>query len=127
MIALYILLALVLAYIGFVTWAMRQPVEVFYHTFWSPFFRRLLPGMCAISLWRWVIMLYLPDDPRGRLSLSGKIHELQGHILNPEQWAGRPYTFPFLYLWAQIRHGYDANPYEEQARIIAGEPSRVAL
>lgn len=124
MIALYILLALALLYVGFVTWAMRQPIEVFYHTFWSPLFRRILKGMVAISLWRWVIMLYLPNDPRGRLSVSGKIHEIKGHIQNPNQWAGHPYSFPFRYLWAQVRHGYDANPYEEQARRIAGEPTR---
>ena len=125
MIALYILLALVLAYIGFVTWAMRQPVEVFYHTFWSAFFRRFLPGMRAISLWRWCILFYPPGDPRGRLSMSGKVHEVKGHIENPDQWAGHPYAFPFMYLWEQVRHGYAANKYEEQARRIAGEPSRV--
>lgn len=123
--ALCVLLALALAYVGFVTWAMRQPVEVFYHTFWSAFFRRILPGMRAISLWRWVILFYPPGDPRGRMSATGRRHELEGHIRNPDQWAGHPYAFPFLYLW-ESRKGYAANKYEEQARAIAGEPSRVA-
>jgi|GEM_PF-6280685 len=118
------MVVLATVYVAFVAWAMRRPVEIFYHTFWSPFFRRLLPGMVAIALWRWVILLYPPGDPRGRLSVRGKVHELKGHIQNPDQWAGHPYSFPFRYFWAQLRYGYDANPYEEQARRIAGEPQR---
>lgn len=123
---LWVLLILALAYLLFVTWAMRQPVEVFYHTVWSAFFRHILPeGMRAISLWRWVILLYPPGDPRGHLGVIGRIHELSGHILNHDQWAGHPYAFPFMYLW-ESRKGYAANKYEEQARRIAGEPSRIA-
>lgn len=124
MTALYILLAIAVAYVLFVEWRMARPIEVVYHTFWSPFLRRLLPGMQAISIWRTVLMLYPPYVARGHLSSTGRTHEIDGHINNPDQWAGHPYAFPFMYLAAQLRYGYDANPYEEQARAIAGEPSR---
>jgi hypothetical protein len=126
MTAIYAVLALAVAYILFVKWRMAQPIEIYYHTFWSPLLRRVLPGMAAISLWRTVLMLYPPYVARGRLSVSGKIHEVKGHIQNPDQWAGHPYTFPLRYLIEQIRHGYDGNKYEEQARRIAGEPTRAA-
>ena len=121
---LYILLALAVLYVLFVEWRMKQPIEVYYHTFWSPLLRRLLRGMQAISLWRTVLMLYPPNVPSGRLSEQGRKHEIDGHLLNPEQWAGHPYAFPVLYLWEQVTVGYERNRYEEQARRIAGEPSR---
>jgi hypothetical protein len=131
--ALTVLAALVAAYVVFVLWITRQPIEICYYTVLSRVLRVLLPGMVAISLWTRVILLYPPGDPRGRLSVSGKVHELRGHVLNPAQWLGHPFLFPFMYAAEQLRctlrygiaKAYDYNKYEEQARAIAGEPSRV--
>lgn len=42
------------------------------------------------------------------------------------QWRAYPYTFLFRYYYQLARYGYDAHPMEEQARLAAGEPSRVS-
>ena len=39
-------------------------------------------------------------------------HEL-AHVT---QWNRHPVTFPFRYIGAHIRHGYQDNPYEREAR-----------
>lgn len=49
-------------------------------------------------------------------------HELE-HV---RQWRARPYSFPFRYIRAHIRHGYTDNPYERAAREAeagAGSPA----
>lgn len=125
---IFVVLALVLAYVLFVRWQMTFPVVVAYHQSWSPLLRLFLAGrMRAISLWRTCWLLYPPGDPRATMGPTGRKHEIEGHILNPDQWAGHPYAFPFMYLWELARVGYDRNKYEEQARLIAGEPSRVSV
>lgn len=124
---IWIIVALVipLLYVLFVRWQMTFPVCVAWHQTWSPLLRLLLPSsMRAISLWHTCWLLYPPSDPRGRMGPTGRKHEIKGHIENPDQWEGHPYAFPFMYLW-ESRRGYAANKYEEQARAIAGEPSRV--
>lgn len=119
-------LAIPLLYVLFVRWQMTFPVCVAYHQTWSPLLRLLLPSsLRAISLWRTCWLLYPPGHPYGRIGTTGRVHELKGHILNPDQWEGHPYAFPFMYLW-ESRRGYAANKYEEQARAIAGEPSRIS-
>lgn len=45
-------------------------------------------------------------------------HEL-AHVT---QWNRHPVTFPFRYIGAHIRHGYQDNPYEREAR--AAEAAR---
>jgi hypothetical protein len=127
-------LAIPLLYVLFVRWQMTFPVCVAYHQTWSPLLRLLLPSsMRAISLWRTCWLLYVPSDPRGKIGPTGRKHEIKGHIENPDQWAGHPYAFPFMYgaesARCAARYGfketYNKNKYEEQARAIAGEPSRI--
>jgi hypothetical protein len=96
---------------------MSRPISVRVVKPWlRPLDRFLTGGAEAISLWRTVYMLV--DRP---LSESGYKHEVDGHLLNPHQWAGHPRAFPFMYLWEQIRHGYQHSKYEIEARQIAGE------
>lgn len=122
---LSVVAVLILAYVGFVLWIMRQPVEFVYYGRLSPILHWLLgPQVVCISLWTKAILLYPPSSPLGRVHPQLKRHEFDGHILNPDQWAGHPFTFPFLYLWEQLWHGYDRNKYEQAARRIAGEPLR---
>jgi len=125
MILSIILIAIVVAYILLVYIQMRKPVTVKYNAVFAKFLRFILPPqMIAISLWRTCWLLWSPLIPRGQLSPKTWDHEINGHILNKNQWAGRPYIFPFLYLWEQMRVGYDKNKYEQEARQIAGEELR---
>ncbi len=108
-----VLLTLAFAYVVFVAWARRQGRQVFYHATWSPFFRFFTGGqMEAITLWNWTILL-LGVTP---LTAAGFKHE-NVHV---GQFAANPHGFPFLYLWALARYGYDANPYEVAARAAEG-------
>lgn len=122
----FLLLAVAaLAYAGLVRHEMRRVPAVRYNRVVARVLRAVLPArMRCLSLWRTAWMLYPPTDRRGTLSYRGRIHEVNGHILNPSQWAGYPYTFPVRYLWRLWRYGYDQHPDEQQARQIAGEPTR---
>ena len=98
------------AWVGLTHWAARRPsVFIGYVRGLSPVLRRLLPGMSAITLWTWVILLRKGE----RLTLKGKAHELV-HVQQFRRW---PATFPVRYLWAFLRDGgYRANRYERRAR-----------
>ena len=79
----------------------------------------LRPSAAAITLWRTVFVApEVPLEPRLLL------HELR-HVQHFEA----SLLFPLRYLWASLRHGYDANPYEidargwAEARLRAGPPS----
>lgn len=102
---------------------MKKPVAVKYNSVVARVLRAVLPKtMRALSAWRTVWLLYPPTTPQGKLSITGKKHEV-AHIESPNQWAGYPRTFPFRYLW-ESRKGYACNKYEEEARRIAGQPTR---
>ena len=61
----------------------------------------------AVALGR-TILVHPAAHPNARL-LS---HEL-AHV---SQWARHPYTFPIRYIRAHLRHGYNRNPFEVEAR-----------
>ena len=50
--------------------------------------------------------------PDVRLTASLLRHEL-AHV---RQWKQRPLTFPIRYVLRHLRHGYEKNPYEVEAR-----------
>jgi hypothetical protein len=62
--------------------------------------------VAAITLRRWVFLA--PDVPARPPLL---LHELR-HV---EQFEASP-LFPIRYLWASLRHGYQNNPFEADAR-----------
>jgi hypothetical protein len=78
---------------------------------WLPALGGLLAGMgapaAAVTLGRTIVVH--PQVPLTRRLLR---HELT-HV---RQWQARPFSFPLSYTWAFIRHGYEANPYEVEAR-----------
>lgn len=71
--------------------------------------------VAAITLREWVFLA--PGVPT-RASLL--LHELR-HL---QQFEASP-LFPLQYVWATLRHGYHANPYETDARDYAAERLRV--
>lgn len=79
----------------------------------------LLPSAAAITLWRTVFVA-----PAVALEARLLLHELR-HV---QQFQASP-LFPLRYLWASLRHGYHANPYEidarswAEARLRDGPPS----
>jgi len=67
-----------------------------------------MPGpAAAVTLGSAIIV-----HPDVRLSKTLLLHELE-HV---RQWRERPIVFPFLYVWHHFRHGYEANPFEVEAR-----------
>jgi hypothetical protein len=78
---------------------------------WIPRLGGWLAGLsgpaAAVTIARTIVL-----HPRARLSEPLLRHELE-HV---RQWRERPFTFPFRYVWCQIRHGYRNNPYEVAAR-----------
>jgi hypothetical protein len=50
--------------------------------------------------------------PDARLTPGLLRHEL-AHV---RQWRAQPFTFPLRYLLRHVRHGYQRNPYEVEAR-----------
>lgn len=61
----------------------------------------------AVTLGRTIVI-----HPAVPLTVRLIRHEL-AHV---RQWQQRPFTFPLLYLWNHLRHGYTANPFEVEAR-----------
>ncbi|MGH7483704.1 MAG: eCIS core domain-containing protein [Longimicrobiales bacterium] len=41
---------------------------------------------------------------------------LRHELAHVRQWRERPLLFPLRYAWLHLRHGYDRNPYEVEAR-----------
>ena len=78
---------------------------------WLPVIAGKLSGMrapaAAVTLGRTIIV-----HPNVQLTNRLLRHEL-AHV---RQWQRHPLTFPARYLMNHIRHGYDANPYEVEAR-----------
>ena len=123
---LIVLLVIVAAYETLVRYQMRKPVGVAYSGTIRRVVNLLDPRVEAISLWHTVWLVRIVNGTIAPLSTSGFEHEIGGHINNPEQWAGHPRLFPFMYMIEQLRHGTNCKKYEEQARKIAGEPLRCA-
>lgn len=126
MIYLALILALLVGgYVLLVRTQMKRDVAVRYNMIFARFLRFILPAqMRCLSLWTSAWLLYHPKDLRGKLSETGRKHELDGHLRNLNQWAGHPYSMPFRYLWLLLRFGYDKHPMEQEARRVAGEPER---
>jgi hypothetical protein len=78
---------------------------------WLPVIAGKLSGMrapaAAVTLGRTIIV-----HPNVRLTDRLLRHEL-AHV---RQWQEHPITFPVRYAMNHIRYGYDANPYEVEAR-----------
>lgn len=108
---------LAIAYLVLVAWLVRQPREVFYHTFWSPVFKALNHRNC-FTLYNWTLL----EDPGTQLTPDGRVHE-DTHV---QQYHEYPVTFPFRYAWDILLHGYGCSRFEEAARKAAGEPSQCA-
>lgn len=47
---------------------------------------------------------------------------LRHELVHVAQWSRAPFTFPFRYMRAHIRHGYGDNPYEVEARAAERHP-----
>ncbi len=78
---------------------------------WLPALGGALAGMggpaAAVTLGRTIVVH--PDVPLTRRLLT---HELT-HV---RQWQAHPFSFPVRYVWEYLRHGYEANPFEAEAR-----------
>ena len=78
---------------------------------WLPVIAGKLSGMrgpaAAVTLGRTIIV-----HPNVRLTSRLLRHEL-AHV---RQWQQHPITFPVRYAMNHIRYGYDANPFEVEAR-----------
>ncbi len=66
----------------------------------------------AVTLGRTIVVH--PDVPLTRRLLR---HELT-HV---RQWQAHPFSFPMRYAWNFLRHGYEANPFEAEARAAEQE------
>ncbi len=78
---------------------------------WLPALGGLLAGMgapaAAVTLGRTIVVH--PDVP-----LTPRL--LRHELTHVRQWQAQPFSFPVRYTWAFVRHGYEANPYEVEAR-----------
>ena len=78
---------------------------------WLPVIAGRLSGMrapaAAVTLGRTIIV-----HPNVRLTSRLLQHEL-AHV---RQWQQHPFTFPVRYVMNHVRYGYDANPFEVEAR-----------
>ena len=78
---------------------------------WLPALGGLLSGMgrpaAAVTLGRTIIV-----HPAARITPRLLRHEL-AHV---RQWQRRPLVFPLLYILSHLRHGYESNPFEVEAR-----------
>ncbi len=78
---------------------------------WLPVLGGVLAGMggpaAAVTIGRTIVVH--PDVPLTRRLLT---HELT-HV---RQWQAQPFSFPARYAWEYLRHGYEANRYEVEAR-----------
>ena len=41
---------------------------------------------------------------------------LRHELTHVRQWQAHPFSFPVRYAWEFLRHGYEANPFEAEAR-----------
>src|SRR5512135_3418731 len=46
---------------------------------------------------------------------------LRHELAHVRQWQANPFAFPVRYVWYSIRHGYNDNPFEVEARLAEGE------
>ena len=88
------------------------PVRVaVYRSRWIPLLGGWLSGMraaaAAVTLGDAIVV-----HPNVPLTARLLRHEL-AHV---RQWQARPFTFPFRYVLGHLRHGYQQNPYEIEAR-----------
>ena len=78
---------------------------------WLPVIAGKLSGMrapaAAVTLGRTIIV-------HPSVQLTGRL--LRHELAHVQQWQRYPLTFPARYLMNHIRYGYDANPYEVEAR-----------
>lgn len=78
---------------------------------WLPALAGRLGGMgsaaAAVTIGRNILV-----HPRTQLSARLLRHEL-AHV---RQWERSPLRFPLTYVWQHVRHGYDRNPFELEAR-----------
>ena len=73
-------------------------------------------SVAAITLWRTVFL-----SPEAPYDAELLLHEIR-HVYQFQ--ADR--AFPLRYLWQSLRHGYDRNPFEADARAYAKERLRAA-
>ena len=78
---------------------------------WLPVIAGKLSGMrapaAAVTLGRTIIV-------HPQVQLSGRL--LRHELAHVRQWQQYPLTFPARYIMNHIRYGYEANPYEVEAR-----------
>ena len=78
---------------------------------WLPALGGRLSGMgrpaAAVTLGRTIVF-----HPDARITRRLLLHEL-AHV---RQWQRRPLVFPLLYILSHLRHGYESNPFEVEAR-----------
>ncbi len=78
---------------------------------WIPWLGGLLSGMsgpaAAVTLGRTIVV-----HPGAPLTARLVRHEL-AHV---RQWQASPLAFPVRYVVGHLRHGYESNPYEVEAR-----------
>jgi hypothetical protein len=89
---------------------MPHAVRVF-RTRWIPWLGGRLAGLkspaAAVTLGDAILV-----HPDARITATLLRHEL-AHV---QQWRARPFTFPLRYVIGHLRHGYQNNPYEREAR-----------
>ena len=69
------------------------------------FMRHILPGWVALTIGRSIFVARDLTDA-----------ELRHEMTHVGQWEQYGWTFAFHYLWANIRYGYQDNPFEIEAR-----------
>ena len=82
---------------------------------WLPVIAGRLSGMqapaAAVTLGRTIIV-------HPRVELTGRL--LRHELAHVRQWQRYPVTFPARYILSHLRYGYEANPYEVEARAAEG-------
>ena len=85
---------------------------------WVPVIGGLLSGMkqhaAAVTIGDAILV-----HPDVRLTPGLLRHEL-AHV---RQWRQRPLTFPLRYVLEHVRHGYQQNPFEVEARAAEQQPT----
>lgn len=83
---------------------------------WLPMIAGKLSGMrapaAAVTLGRTIIV-------HPNVQLTGRL--LRHELAHVRQWQQHPVTFPARYVINHLRYGYDANPYEVEARAAEQE------
>lgn len=82
---------------------------------WLPVIAGRLSGMqapaAAVTLGNTIIV-------HPRVTLTGRL--LRHELAHVRQWQRYPITFPARYVINHLRYGYEANPYEVEARAAEG-------